>query len=64
MEAVLVGNAKAKNIKRVCVWCNKEFIMTCEDYIFNNCGTIIKHPNGDEWLCKECSDYIVKIKNL
>lgn len=62
----LIGEAKAKNIIRTCEWCKKQFVVSCIDYIFNRCGTIIKNSDigSDGWLCKECSDYIIKIKNI
>lgn len=65
--AQLVGEARFKNIKRTCLWCGKEFIMTCNDYIFGKCGSIVRNRSqggADGWCCKECSDYIRKIRDM
>lgn len=61
----IIGNASTKNIVRTCDFCNHTFLLTCDDYIFNNCGCIIYgRIGGDGWVCKDCYDKIMKIKNI
>lgn len=41
--------------------------MTCNDYIFGKCGSIVRNRSqggADGWCCKECSDYIRKIRDM
>lgn len=61
----IIGNATIQNIVRKCEYCQQTFLLTCDDYIFNTCGhTLYTKIGADGWLCQECYDKIVKIKNL
>ena len=60
MKTKLVGEAKNKTIKRICCLCKDNFVMTTNDYIFNNCGIILKRENegADSWICKDCASKV------
>lgn len=66
MEIKLIGEIEMKSIKRKCCSCGNNFLMTTNDFIFNNFGIILYRPNEgvDDWICKECANKVQQIKNL
>lgn len=64
IEPIIIGNAKNLTILRKCIYCNKTYLLNCDDYIFNNFGNILQNNHQDEWICNDCYKYISKIKNL
>lgn len=62
---IVTGDAERRNIIRTCAKCGKKFLMTCEDYIFDKCGVMFKNSEEkDDWVCEECYQNIMEIKNL
>lgn len=63
---------KAQNIVKCCKceMCEKEFLLTPEDYIFNKFGRKVFSTDdygktcNEGWVCPKCADEIIKIKNL
>lgn len=66
----IIGKAFGPNIMRECCICHDLFVMTCEDYLFNNCGKKVwsndpdKIKDNEGWVCEECAEEIIRIKNL
>lgn len=66
----LVRKAYGQNIMRECCICHNIFVMGCEDYLFNTCGKKVysrdpeKIYDKEDWCCEECSNEIIRIKNL
>ena len=62
----IIGRATVTTITRKCGCCQESFTMTCEDYALN-LGAIIKESKGygaDGWICPDCVEEIIRIKNL
>lgn len=66
----LTGKAYGPNIMQECCICHNIFVMSCEDYLFNNCGLKVFDNDPDKvydkpgWCCEECSEEILRIKNM
>ena len=66
----LSGKAFGPNIIQECCICRNVFVMSCEDYLFNNCGKKVYSNDPDKvteqpaWCCEECAEEIERIKYL
>lgn len=61
----IIGNANRLLHSEKCAYCENEFVMTCEDYVFSKIGERYKNAeNKDNWLCPNCAKYIREIKEL
>ena len=59
-----------KILNRTCFLCHDEWQMTCEEYVLNEVGRKLHDFSQggdltqDEWICPNCSEKIIRIKNL
>ena len=62
----IIGKAKQQVIMRTCDYCQGIFILTCEDFAFQNHGVRIRnsYETQEGWICNDCKEQILKIKNL
>ena len=62
----IIGKAKQQVIMRICDYCQGIFILTCEDFAFQNHGVRIRNSYEiqEGWICDDCKEQILKIKNL
>lgn len=56
--------------KPTCCVCGNEWAITCEEYVFNKVGRKVHDFSEvgifslEGWVCPECLDEILRIKNL
>lgn len=62
----VVGKAKNTTKMNICCCCGGIFIVDCKEYVFNEYGSRIRNDQEmqEGWVCEDCKQEILRIKNL